>query len=203
MQLKIHNDSPRPDIALSYDNIGSVFRSQGDYSSALKYHLKSLDMLLKIYGDSPHSDIAVLYNNIGSVYHLQGNYSSALNYHQKSLDMQLEIHSDSPHPDIAVSHCNIGNVYRLLGDYNSALTCMKTGLAAMPPGLSPDRTAILENIHMMEQTINKLVHDMVRVHSPSTSQLQSYSPTVTDDLIGSLANQPISRDHKGIYKREM
>ena len=38
--------------------MGSAYSMKGDYSSALEYCHKSLDINLKIHSDSPHPDIA-------------------------------------------------------------------------------------------------------------------------------------------------
>ena len=182
MRIKIYGDSPHPDIAASYNNIGDVYKSQGDHSSALDCFQKCLNMQLKVYSHSPLPDIAWSYNNIGSVYQSQGDYSSALDCYQKSLNMQLKIHRDSPHPDIAMPYNNIGLVYRSQGDYSSALAWLRRGLAALPPSQSPHRTKISRVIHEAEQTVKKLVINMVRAHQLLTIQSQSHSPTMNHRL---------------------
>ena len=62
-------------IANSYNNIGVVYESQGNYPEALKSYLASLKIQEEIgnkYG------ISASYNNIGEVYFKQGNYPEAL-----------------------------------------------------------------------------------------------------------------------------
>ena len=85
MRLKIYGDSPHPDIAASYNDIGNVYQSQVDYESALDCYQKSLNMQLKIYGDLAHPDTATSYNNIGNVYRSQGDYKSALAWLRRGL----------------------------------------------------------------------------------------------------------------------
>ena len=77
--------SPHRDVAISYNNLGSVYRSQSDYSSALDYYQKSLNMQLTIYGDPTHPKVAASYNNIRSVYQSPGDYSSALSWYRRGL----------------------------------------------------------------------------------------------------------------------
>ena len=108
-----------PDVATSYNNIGSVYDSLGEYVKALEYYEKSLDISLEIYGES-HSDVAISYNNIGGVYNSLGEYVKALECHEKSLDIKLEVYGES-HPDVAISYNNIGLVYASLGEYAKAL----------------------------------------------------------------------------------
>ena len=101
--------------------MGYPYQEKGDYSSALEYHHKSLDIELKIHDDSSHPDIASSYNNISTGYQSQGDYSAALKYHHKSLDIKIKIQGDSPHPDIARSYNNTDNVYQSQQNYSSAL----------------------------------------------------------------------------------
>jgi tetratricopeptide (TPR) repeat protein len=39
-----------PDVASSYNNIGGVYDSKGEYALALEYYQKALDILTKVYG---------------------------------------------------------------------------------------------------------------------------------------------------------
>ena len=78
-----------PSTATSYNNIGEVYREQGNYGKALEYHLKALATREKVLG-TEHSDTAQSYNNIGLVYYEQGDYSKALEYHQKALAIMSE-----------------------------------------------------------------------------------------------------------------
>jgi len=47
----------RPEVAISYMNIGSAYYSQGDETKALEYYMKSLDIRKAIYGEN-HPDVA-------------------------------------------------------------------------------------------------------------------------------------------------
>ena len=40
-----------PNVARSYNNIGLVYDSQGDYAHALEYFQKALDIRRKVYGE--------------------------------------------------------------------------------------------------------------------------------------------------------
>ena len=50
-------------VATSYNNIGSVYSSQGDYVKALEMYQQSLKIILSIFGEN-HPDVAGSYNNI-------------------------------------------------------------------------------------------------------------------------------------------
>ena len=72
-------------ISSCYNNIGNVYKSQGDYPKALEYYHKSLKIDEEL-GDK--SGISTSYINFGMIYDIQGDYSKALKYFQKSLKFQ-------------------------------------------------------------------------------------------------------------------
>ncbi|KAF6021850.1 hypothetical protein EB796_019842 [Bugula neritina] len=66
MRLAIYgSDAKNFDIAVSYNNIGFVYNTQGRYIEALEYYSKFIDIALAVYGqDALHQDVAVGYSNI-------------------------------------------------------------------------------------------------------------------------------------------
>ncbi|CAF4914714.1 unnamed protein product [Rotaria sp. Silwood1] len=112
--------STHPDLAVSYNNIGSVYDHMGDYSKALSSHKKALEIRQKNL-PSNHPDLAQSYNNIGLVYDNMRDYSNALSSLQKALEIQQQTLPPN-HLDLATSYNNIGSVYDNLGDYSSALS---------------------------------------------------------------------------------
>ena len=88
-----------------YNNKGSVYRAQGEYTKALEYCEKSLATKLTAYGDRDHPAIARSYNNIGLVFRSQQEYAKELECYTKSLVIQLSVYGDSNHPAIATQCC--------------------------------------------------------------------------------------------------
>ena len=105
--------------AITQNNIGFVYSEQGNYTQALSYYEKALQIQLQIYGEQ-HPSVATSYNNIGSVHYEQGDYTRALEYYEKALQIRLQFF-DEQHPDVAVSYNNIGLVYYRQGAYPQAL----------------------------------------------------------------------------------
>jgi tetratricopeptide (TPR) repeat protein len=64
----------QPDLSSSYSRIGEVFCKINEYSKALSFHEKALDMQLKSFVP-PHPDLGTSYNNIGLVYSKTGDLS--------------------------------------------------------------------------------------------------------------------------------
>jgi len=108
-----------PDVATSLNNIGFVYKIQGQYDKALSYYEQSLSIRNATYGDN-HPDIATSLNNIGVVYKSQSQYDKALKYFEQSLSILKAIYGGN-HPNVAKSLNNIGSVYDSHGQYNKAL----------------------------------------------------------------------------------
>jgi tetratricopeptide (TPR) repeat protein len=69
----------------------------GDYSEALSYHEKALEIYQKTLPEN-HPDLAISYGNIGLVYNNMGEYSKALVYLERALDiLQRALPSNHPH----------------------------------------------------------------------------------------------------------
>ena len=57
-----------PNVATTYNNIGSVYNAQGDYSNALEMFQEALKIDLEIFGEN-HPNVAASYGNIGYVFY--------------------------------------------------------------------------------------------------------------------------------------
>lgn len=95
--------------------IGIEYFFRSDYSKALEYYFKALDIAEKT---NDKSLISQCYNEIGIVYKNQGKYKLALDYYEKALLMATELNDK---PWIAACNTNIGNIYRKKGNYEKAL----------------------------------------------------------------------------------
>ena len=123
--------------ATSYNNIGSVYKNQGDYPKALEYYGKALAIVEEVLGKD-HPDTATTYNNIGLVYDNQGNYPKALEYYGKALAIYEKV-LGKDHPSTATTYNNIGGVYDAQGDYPKALEYFGKALAIDEKVLGKDR----------------------------------------------------------------
>ena len=89
--LKIREEiGDKNGIATSLNNIGYIYRSQGDIPKGLEYYHKSL----KIYEElGDKKGIAISLNNIGVIELERGALTSALNYGMRGLEIAREIGS--------------------------------------------------------------------------------------------------------------
>ena len=61
-----------PDVAASYNNLGTVYTEQGKQEEALGAHSKALEIRLKVFGDV-HPKVARTKHNMGLVLKATGN----------------------------------------------------------------------------------------------------------------------------------
>ena len=76
-----------PDTADSYNNIAVIYENNRDYTQALEYHRKVLNIYLKIYGEE-HPFVADSYIIIATVYKAMGDYSKSLECLEKAMDIK-------------------------------------------------------------------------------------------------------------------
>ncbi|MES2397731.1 MAG: tetratricopeptide repeat protein [Bacteroidota bacterium] len=105
----------RKTLALALNNIGYIYRDQGDSPLALEYYQKSLKIQEEM-GDKKGT--AITLNNIGYIYDNQGDILIALEYYKKSLKIVEEMGYAQ---GIANSFKNIGGIYEKQGDITLAL----------------------------------------------------------------------------------
>src|ERR1035437_1676184 len=101
--------------ANALNNMGFVYKEQGNITKALEWYHESLKIREDI-GDK--RGIANSLSNIGRIYHNRGDIPKALDCYNKSLKTQNEIGDKQ---GIAVSLTNIGFIYFNQGDIQKAL----------------------------------------------------------------------------------
>ncbi|CAF4802947.1 unnamed protein product [Rotaria sp. Silwood1] len=139
-----------PDLASSYNNIGSVYDNMGEYSKALSCYERSLE-IRKMALPSNHPDLAASYNNIGMVLDNMGEYSKALTWYGRALEVQKATLSPN-HPDLATSYENIGVVLDNMGQYVEALSSYERALEIRKigrPSNHPDLADSYNNIGLV------------------------------------------------------
>jgi len=93
--------------ANTYINIASVYKEQGDYSSALKYYNKSL----KLLQEEQKGDYVGVYISIASVYQEMGDYENAEKIYNKVLNI---IRDESDKNSLVIDGFELGTIYNNL-----------------------------------------------------------------------------------------
>mgnify|MGYP002384482041 CR=1 FL=1 len=146
-RILFEQTSDQNEKATIFHQFGTINDDQGEYSKALEYYEKSLEISKKTL-PANHPNLATSYNNIGSVYCSMGEYSKALEYYEKSLEIRKKT-LPTNHPDLATSYNNIGSVYYSMGEYSKALEYYEKSLEIKNktlPENHPDLAASYNNI---------------------------------------------------------
>ena len=127
------------DISTLYFQLGheeKIFHSndqlaKDNYTLALKYDMKALNMLLDHSPEKNRKEISNLYSNIGVVYIYLEAYDIAFEYLEKSRENQSS-------PNYAIWHNNMGKLYTKRGDFKSGLTHYKQALILYQENFATD-----------------------------------------------------------------
>ncbi len=103
-------------------NIGLIYRQRNQFSEALVYYQKSLELNIK---NNMKMSEAINLQNIGSLYSKTKHFEKALPYFQEAKRVALEIDDK-----IGVLYANhsIGNHYNNIGDYAKGIPILKDNL---------------------------------------------------------------------------
>ena len=143
------------EVATICNNLGIVYGAQENYTKALEYYQRAMNIWKNKYGED-HPYLAATYNNMGHVYLDQGDYGKALEYYNKSLTL-LEKSYGSNNPNGAKVLASIGKVYNLQGDYTKALEYYQRALAIRKDRFGedhPDVIRTMEKITEIEAKMN-------------------------------------------------
>ncbi|WP_083617834.1 tetratricopeptide repeat protein, partial [Planktothrix serta] len=102
-------------LSTAWQQLGNASYLLGQYSQAIKYHEKSLEIVQEI-GD--RRGIAASLGNLGNAYDSLGQYQRAIDFHQQSLEIEQEIGNRR---GVAASLGSLGNAYQSLGQYQRAI----------------------------------------------------------------------------------
>ncbi len=78
-----------PDVAASYNNLGTAEYSKGESDKAIVYFEKALEIRLEVLGER-HPSVATSYNNLGAAEYSKGESDKAIVYHKKALEIRLD-----------------------------------------------------------------------------------------------------------------
>lgn len=141
-----HDPPLNIDIAAISNNLGFLYKSEGDMDSAENCFLKALDILNNELG---HQDeqTATVFCNLGTLYHQAGFYEQSRKMHREALNTRLKI-LGSAHPDTAQSHNNIALALAAGGENEEAKQHFQDALQAfseLGEDFAEDLEAVREN----------------------------------------------------------
>jgi tetratricopeptide (TPR) repeat protein len=119
MHQSVWGDEPYPDYAAALNDLGLMYRDQGDYAQSEQLLMEALAMDRKILG-AKHTSLALALNNLALVQRRKGDLADAEGTYREALAMQRELEGDV-HPDVANTLNNLAFVRYDRGDLHGAL----------------------------------------------------------------------------------
>lgn len=124
------------DIAVAYNNMGSIYWSMGDAEKSRNYFERSKDVYLELANDNSNikaqNDLIVSYINLAYIYENENNKKEALSIYQNVLDIRKRIAADKSNLqaqyDLADCYKKIGELKSGLMDYSGALEAYEAQL---------------------------------------------------------------------------
>ena len=154
--------------AVSLNNIGEIYRRQGQYSKSLETYQQSLEIFRNLIRSltvaqatiTPFQDIATMrqgeasvLHNFGGVYYDLGQYDRALNFYNQSLDISKALDNKEAQ---GRSLNNIGLTYEAQKQYAKALETYQQALIARREAEDrPGEAATLNNIGLVYTKLNQ------------------------------------------------
>ncbi|MFM2432823.1 MAG: hypothetical protein RLZZ511_4037 [Cyanobacteriota bacterium] len=122
--LKLYREiKDRQREGIAQGNLGTAYRSLGNYAKAIEYYEQSLAIVREIKDRKSEGNAL---DNLGTTYLLLGNYAKAIKFQEQSLAIAREI-KDRQGEGSALG--NLGNAYDGLGNYVKAIEYYEQSLA--------------------------------------------------------------------------
>lgn len=125
--------------ANTLSNLASVYKEQGDYSNALNYYYKALEINTKD-GIEQYNYINI-YLNIATIYQEIGDLERALEIYHKILDIRDHA-TNADTSDIAKTYNNIATIYLQQKEFDKAIHLYHKSIYILNELLGNDHTAI-------------------------------------------------------------
>ena len=151
LPLARRSGEPRQE-ARSLNNLGAVFRLQGDYDEARAHFERALGMLDKALGPD-HPEVATSLSNLGIVFVRQGDYDQARAHFERALATR-EKALGPDHPGVAHSLGNLGLVLESQGDYDEARAHFERALGILDKALGPDHPGVAHGLSNLGTVFN-------------------------------------------------
>ena len=139
MQRTLWGSQPYPEYADALNDLGLLFRDQGDYDQSERLLRESLAMQRRLHAER-HPELALSLNNLALVLQRKGDLAGAEATYREALDMRRELLGPT-HPDVANSLSNLAFVLEERGELAAALQAERESLdiyRQLFPGDNPD-----------------------------------------------------------------
>lgn len=126
ISIRENKENLNIDLAISWNNMSTVYEKLGKYNLSLDYAIKALK-INELVLDKNHISLSINYGNISLIYSKLNKNDLSLEYSRKALKI-IEKTLDNNYIFLAVSYGNISMIYRTLKKYNTSLDFGKKAL---------------------------------------------------------------------------
>ena len=142
-----------PSFAPSYNNLGVLYRLQGNFKEALRYFNSAESIYYNNY-EQNYTKLAGTYNNKGILFKDKGDYFQALKYYNNALNLLLDSQED--HKSIGQVYNNIGIIYYSQGQLQNALEVFEKSIE-IKKKYQPEQLAVAySNCALVYQVMGEL-----------------------------------------------
>jgi tetratricopeptide (TPR) repeat protein len=145
-------------MAITFNNLGCLFKRTKNYSEALKYLFKAIDLENKLPNEA--ATIAGAHLNICSILSQQKDHVKAIRHGLRSIFLLKSIQKDQPKhiPTLVIAYHNVSTEYQLLNQPEDAEDCLKVATR-----LSSDQ---LGAQHPLTITVKTALSQLTKSRSP-------------------------------------
>lgn len=127
-------------MAITFNNLGCLFKRTKNYSEALKYLYKAIDLETKLPNEA--ATIAGAHLNICSILSQQRDHVKAIRHGLRSIFLLKSIHKEQPKhiPTLVIAYHNVSSEYQLLGQLEDAEDCLRLATRLGTEHLGPQHS---------------------------------------------------------------
>jgi tetratricopeptide (TPR) repeat protein len=134
-----------PSVALSLNNLASLYYHLGKYTEAEPLFERAIDIYESVLGPD-NTDVALSINNLANIYASQGRYAEAESLLERALNI-YETVLGPDHTDVAPPLNNLAYLYYEQGKYAEAELLAKRSLTIREKAFEPDHPDVAMSLH--------------------------------------------------------
>jgi tetratricopeptide (TPR) repeat protein len=199
-----------PDVAVSLNNLASLYDNQGQFPKAERLHQRALTIWEKALGPE-HPNMAASFNNLALLYYNQGQYGKAEPLYQRALAIKEKVMGPK-HPSVATSLDNLVTLYYTQGQYAKAEPICQRGLAIREKAFGqehPDVADSLNNLARLYKTLGQYAKAEPLYRRALAIDEKSFGPEYPDlatslnNLAGLLSDTNRLVEAEPLYRRAL
>eukprot|EP00039_Didymoeca_costata_P014059 m.222573 g.222573 ORF g.222573 m.222573 type:complete len:386 (-) comp15936_c0_seq10:176-1333(-) len=115
-----------PSTAVTMINIGSIYKSLGEFEKSLDFFTRALSIRAFYFGDN-HGETAAAVSNVAEVYRLEGDHAAALKYYEWAYRIREKAYGSNSKATADTMY-NIALVHKRLHNYTKSIECFSSAL---------------------------------------------------------------------------